>query len=138
VSPEVWADAERLIRAGVAEMAQPVAVAWPNERFKEPSPPAPFLAVEGMGDGAEPYEIQDGVWVEEGAVMVHITVPTGGGVSAGLALRKEVASWFRGLPARPVVYERFVMDPGGADEDGNWYRLGLRVLYRYQDFAQPA
>jgi hypothetical protein len=131
MSPDVWTDAAALIRDGAAQIGLPVA--WPNTAFDDPEPPAPFLAVEGMGDGAEPYELGGGVWVEDGAVVLHILVPVGTGIDGGLALRKTAAGWFRGLPPRPVVYERFVLDPGGMDEDGNWYRLSLRVQYRYQD-----
>jgi hypothetical protein len=137
MSPDVWADAMMLIRDGVAQLPTPVPIAWPNEVFEPPHPLGPFIAVEGMGDGAEPLELGGGVWVEDGAVVLHITVPTGRGIAEGLALRKTAAGWFRGLPARPVLYERFVMDPGGADEDGSWYRLGLRILYRYQDISIP-
>jgi hypothetical protein len=131
MSPEVWADAEALIRDGATQIGLPVA--WPNQRFADPEPPAPFLAVEGMGDGAEPYELGGGIWIEDGAVVLHILVPVGTGVARGLELRKAAAGWFRGLPPRPVVYDSFVLDPGGMDEDGNWYRLSLRVRYRYQD-----
>jgi len=135
-SPEVYADAKALIVDGAAQIGLPVA--WPNEPFREPEPPAPFLAVEVMGDGAEPYELGGGVWVEDGTVGVAVVVPTGVGISEGLALRKQVTSWFRGLPPRSVLYDRFILDPGGMDEDGNWFRLGLRVAYRYQDIGIPS
>jgi hypothetical protein len=81
MSPEVWADAEALIRDGATQIGLPVA--WPNQRFADPEPPAPFLAVEGMGDGAEPYELGGGIWIEDGAVVLHILVPVGTGVARG-------------------------------------------------------
>ena len=132
-SPEVYQDARTLIADGAAQIGLPVA--WPNRKFQAPEPPAPFLAVEVMGDGAEPYELGGGVWVEDGTVEVAVVVPTGTGIEQGLALRKAVAGWFRGLPAREVTYGRFIMDPGGMDEDGNWFRLPLRVSYRFQSIS---
>lgn len=135
MSPEVWADARRLILDGNAQLAQPVPIAWPNERFEDPEPPVPFIFVEGRGDTSEPYELGGGVWVEDGAVLLHIAVPTGSGIERGIAIRKAASGWFRGLPPRPVVYEGFSLDPGAMDEDGNWYRLTLRVRYRYQDIG---
>ncbi|MFT8245198.1 phage tail terminator-like protein [Roseomonas sp. BN140053] len=135
-SPEVWADARVLITAGAAALSLPVA--WPNETFSPPEPLGPFLAVEVSGDGAEPLELGGGVWVEDGAIHLHVMVPTGWGITQGLQLRKALADGFRGLPPRAVVYDRFTLDPGGMDEDGNWFRLSLRVAYRYQDIGIPA
>lgn len=132
-SPEVYQDARTLIADGAAQIGLPVA--WPNAAFDVPEPPAPFLAVEVMGDGAEPYELGGGVWVEDGTIEVAVVVPTGTGIEQGLTLRKAVAGWFRGLPAREVTYDRFIMDPGGMDEDGNWFRLPLRVSYRFQSIS---
>ena len=89
-SPEVYQDARTLIADGAAQLVLPVA--WPNRKFKPPEPVAPFLAVEVMGDGAEPYELGGGVWVEDGTIEVAVVVPTGTGIEQGLTLRKAVAA----------------------------------------------
>ncbi|MFC0410942.1 phage tail terminator-like protein [Roseomonas elaeocarpi] len=135
-SPEVWADAQVLIRDTAATQGLPVA--WPNEVFDDlPEPPAPFVAVEIRGDGAEPYELGGGVWREDGSLYLHVMVPTGSGITAGLQLRKAFADGFRGLPPRTVIYDSFSFDPGSDDEEGNWHRLTLRVAYHYQDIGIP-
>jgi len=136
-SPEVWTDAQVLIRDTAATLDIPVA--WPNEVFDAlPEPPAPFVAVELQGDGAEPYEMTGGVWREDGSLYLHVMVPTGSGITEGLRLRKALADGFRGLPPRAVVYSSFGFDPGSNDEEGNWHRLTLRVFYHYQDIGIPA
>ena len=132
-SPQVWQDARAIIADGAVQLALPVA--WPNEGFREPEPPAPFLSVAVFGAGAEPMELGGGVWVEDGTIEVAVVIPSGAGIAEGLALRKQVAGWFRGLPPRDVLYDRFILDPGADDEDGNWHRLPLRVAYRFQDIG---
>jgi hypothetical protein len=130
-SPEVWADARARLEAGGLS----VPFAWPNEAFTNPEPPAPWLLVEISGDLSAPLELgRDGVWQEDGAILVHVMVPTGTGVTDGLALRKAVANLFRGLPPGPVTYHGATFDPGGpGDDTGVYHRLSLSIRYRYQD-----
>ncbi|MFH5927077.1 DUF4128 domain-containing protein [Roseomonas xinghualingensis] len=144
-SPDVWTDARARIKAAADALGLPVA--WPNEAFPEPQPydpasgaPLHWIAVEISGDLSEPLEIgREGVWEETGMVHLHLMIPTGSGLAAGLAQRKALANAFRGLLPAPVMYRGAIFDPSGpADEDGNWARLSLRVPYSYQDFTIPA
>lgn len=127
-SPAVWTDARARLEA--AALAP---VAWPNEAFAPPEPPGPWIAVEVYGDLSEPIEIGGGTWQESGTLLLHVMVPTGTGIAAGLALRKAAANLFRGLPPGPVLYDGARFDPGGADDDGLWHRLSVGISYRYQD-----
>ncbi|MBC9176767.1 phage tail terminator-like protein [Pseudoroseomonas ludipueritiae] len=131
-SPDVWLDARAIIADGAAQAG--LTVAWPNEPFDLPEPPAPFLAVDLRADGSEPMELGPGVWLEEGMIDVAVVIPTGSGITEGVALRKQAADWFRGLPPRAVLYDRFIFDAGGDDEEGNWHRLPLKIAYRFQSF----
>jgi len=131
VSLVVFDDAWMLLRDVAAGLGVPLSEE--NGRFKAPEPPAPWAHVEFVGDGSEPRELQGAFWVENGFVAVHVMVPTGTGQREAIRLREELSKAFRGLPPRVVVYDRFAFDPGGNDEDGNWYRATLRVFYRLQE-----
>jgi hypothetical protein len=138
-SPEVWDDVATRVAAAAAELGLPIA--WPNQVFNEPAPyadggqPSAWLNVEISAFNADPYEVGSTVWMEEGAVQVHVMVPTGQGIKDGLRIRKSIANDFRGLLPGLVTYDGFTFDPGGMDEDGNWFRLTLRINYRYQDIT---
>lgn len=129
-SPEVWTEARaRLEGAGLG-----VPIAWPNEAFAPPEPPAPFVVVEISGDVSEPLELGPGaVWQEHGTLWCHVMTPAGVGIADALVLRKQIANLFRGLPPAPVVWRGAQMDPGGMSDDGAWHRLTLGVHYTYQD-----
>mgnify|MGYP000458614579 CR=1 FL=1 len=131
-SPDVWTDARARIEAYAT--AKPIAVAWPNERFTKPQPPAPWLAVETYGDGSEPIELgRDAAWIEEGSIDVHVMVPVGSGVAAGLAIRKEVQDLFRGIEPAALTYDGAALNRLGPVADDGVYRpLTVRIFYRYQ------
>ena len=135
-SPEVWLDARARIEA--AALVPPDRISWPNEAFDLPDPtadPAPlWMAVTASGNLSTPIELGGGVWQEDGAIWVHCFTPTGTGELALRQLAKAVATTFRDLPSGPVVYtgaEIGMGEPG--DENGSWYRLSVRIEYRYQD-----
>lgn len=131
-SPDVWTDAKARLLAYAT--AKPITVAWPNEAFTKPEPPAPWLAVEAYGDGSEPIELgRDAAWIEEGSIDVHVMVPVGSGVAAGLAIRKEVQDLFRGIEPDELVYDGAALNRLGPVADDGVYRpLTVRIFYRYQ------
>lgn len=121
-----------------------VTLAWPNEAFDVPPPPAstpvvdplPYMwaAVEMTGFTLAPIEIGAGVWQETGTLYVHIMTPTGWGTDAARTLGKTVANTFRGLPGASIVYTRAsIGDSAAEDEDGAWWRLTVSIDWRYQD-----
>ena len=132
VSLVVFDDAWTLLRDAAAGLGLPLSE--DNTPFDAmPNPPAPWAHVEFVGEGSEPREIQGVFWVETGFVAVHVMVPSGTGQREAIRLRDQLSRAFRDLPPRVVVYDRFAFDPGGTDEDGNWYRATLRVFYRLQE-----
>lgn len=131
-SPDVWTDAKARITAYAA--AKPITVAWPNEPFVKPEPPAPWLAVEAYGDGSDPIELGlEAAWLEEGSIDVHVMIPVGSGISTGLAIRKEVQDLFRGIEPAALIYDGSALNRLGPTADDKLYRpLTVRIFYRYQ------
>lgn len=131
-SPEVWTDAKARILAYAT--AKPITVAWPNEAFTKPEPPAPWLAVEAYGDGSDPIELGiEAAWIEEGSIDVHVMVPVGSGISTGLTIRHEVQDLFRGIEPTSLIYDGASLNRLGPVADDGVYRpLTVRIFYRYQ------
>lgn len=136
-SPAVWADARsRIASAGLVPADR---IAWPNETFDPPDPtasPAPlWLAVTADGVECEPIELGGGVWEERGAITIAGFAPFGVGVADLFALTKAVAALFRpaDTPPEGIAYLGLSTDEGFPDDDGVWFRLTLRVDYRFQD-----
>ena len=136
-SPEVWLDARPRVQA-VAD-ALGIVAAWPNEAAQEPEPDGTgnlplWCSVEIEADASAPYEIGGSMWQEQGRLSVHVFLPTGAGIEAGLAARKAFADAFRGLPPGALLWDDFMFPAGGTDQaEGNWYRLSLGIGYRFTD-----
>lgn len=133
-SPEVWADARARLEAAAPGLG--LTVAWPNEGFTLPEPPAPWLLVEIQGELSRPIELGGATWQEAGALLLHVMVPVGTGTAAGLTLRKALANLFRTATGAPVglLWRDARMDPAGEPDDRGLYRpLSLAVEYQWQD-----
>jgi hypothetical protein len=134
VTPAVWADARARITAAAASLSLPVA--WPNEAFTTPEPPAPWLAVEASASTDDPIELTGGMWQEDGLVWLHVMIPSGSGIDAGLTIRKSLANAFRSVTDAAVglIYQGANFDPSGpGTDDGMYQRLTAMVSYIYQD-----
>ena len=134
MSPEVWGDARPRIEAAAA--AQSLAVAWPNESFTAPQPPAPWLDIEFNSAADTPIEIGATTWQEDGALWLHIMLPTGSGLDTALALKDALSVAFRNVTdaVTGLVYRGGQStDPitDGTD-DGVYVRLTLAVRYIFQ------
>lgn len=130
-SPAPWNDARA--KLGAAGLGVPIA--WPNEPFSNPEPPALWVAVEMTGDVLAPIELaSNGAWQEEGRLYAHVMTPAGWGSDQARALAKSIANVFRGLPPAPVVYYGASIGAGQvADPEGAWWRLTVVIDWRYQD-----
>lgn len=127
-------DAVALLQA--ANLGYPIQ--YPNINFTQPQG-TPWMAMNMTGDLLEPIELNGGAWQEEGTLLVQIIVPTGTGSRLARTLGKQVANVFRNLGPRDVVY--FQMSIGENTMDvpvGNWWVMGVTVLYRWQDVPAPA
>lgn len=134
MSPAVWADARARITIAAASLSLPVA--WPNETFKTPEPPVPWLAVEASATTDDPIELTGGMWQEDGFVWLHVMIPAGTGIDAGLTLRKSLANAFRSVSDAPdgLIYRGANFDPSGpGTDDGMYQRLTASIAYIFQD-----
>lgn len=131
-SPAVWSDAKARIAAYAA--SKPITVAWPNEAFDPPEPPAEWVAVETYGDTADAIELgRDAAWIEEGSIDMHVMVPRGRGIDTALQIRKEISDLFRGIEPAAVTYGGASLHRLGPEQEDSLYRpLTLRVFYTYQ------
>ena len=113
-------------------------IAWPNEVFKKPNPPGPWLAVAVTANHYAPIELGGGGWMEEGTALIEVVVPVGSGSGTARAIAKAVADVFRGVPAQPVVYLGGSIGDGQVDDpDGVWWCIMVAIDWRYQDTSFP-
>jgi hypothetical protein len=108
------------------------AIAWENEPFEKPEPPAPWIMVEVSGDAYDQASIGAGSpsanrWREEGMVWCHVFAPAGSGSLTARQHAAALADLFRGLELPgDIEFRRLSIglgEPG--DEDGNWWRISL-------------
>lgn len=109
-------------------------LAWENEAFTPAADPSAFVLVEVYGDAFEQMSIGSGSpaaerWVEEGAVLLHVMVPTGTGSLAARTHAENLAGLLRGLELPGNIRFRG-MSIGLGDagtEDGTYWRVTLRA-----------
>lgn len=116
-------------------------IAWENETFNKPEPPAPWVMVEIAGDvyaqmsiGAD--EQADNRWDEEGVLLLHVFVPTGTGASAARGHAKALADLFRGATLLSDSLEFMDASIGmgqPGDDDGMWWRISVSIDWRRMD-----
>ena len=118
----------------------PALIQWPNEPFREPvgDPPSLWLSVECTGRALDPIEVGGEVWQEVGTVFVHVIAPKNTGTDNARALAKSVASAYRNLGPRPVIYQSASIGNGALDEEqGIWWVLTVAIDWKYQDATVP-
>lgn len=129
-SPEAF-DAIKNRIADVWQNQTPVA--YENDSFPTPDDPALFLYVEIFGTSYEQASIgadpqAQNKWRELGLLLVHVMVPNGTGTFQARTYAKQVAAMFRGKEISGVEFRDMSIgasEPG--DEDGNYYRMTVRV-----------
>jgi hypothetical protein len=113
-------------------------IAWENESFTKPEPPAAWLMVEMTGDLYAQMSIGAGVqsenrWDEEGVLLLHVYVPSGTGASTARAYAKSLADLFRGALLLDDSLEFLDASIGmgqPGDDDGMWWRISVSVDWR--------
>lgn len=113
-------------------------IAWENEHFDKPNPPAPWLAVELSGTvyaqqsiGAGPQE--ENRWDEDGVLWLHVFVPAGTGSSTARGYAKALADIFRGALLIDETLEFMDASIGmgeAGDNNGNWWRVSVSIDWR--------
>lgn len=128
-----YEDAVALLEA--ANLGYPIS--YPNLKFAQPS--TLWLQFNMTGDLLEPIELNGGAWQEEGTLSILVVVPTGTGSKLARTVGKEIANIYRNLGPRDVVYFQASIGENTMDIPvGNWWALGVSILYRWQDVPAAA
>ena len=131
--PQVWADARPRIAAAAAVAG--VTVAWPNEDFNRPEPPAIWLDIEFSSSSEDAIEIGARTWQEDGSLWLHFMLPRGQGIDGALRIKDALSAAFRDVPDAAVglSYRGQSTDPIGEGTDNGVYRrMTLMVRYAFQ------
>ena len=138
-SPAAFAAVRALLGGSLVRPDGPtVPLAWPNEPFDKPEPPAPWVLVEMSGHLLEAIEIgaaSSNTWAEQGQVWCHCFVPSASGSDTARAVLKALSDLFRANnPYRFVVFRAQSIGLGApGDDDGAWWRLSMSVDWLYAD-----
>ncbi len=113
-------------------------LAWDNEQFQKPEPPAPFVMVQITGDlyeqmtiGAETREANR--WEETGQLLLTVIVPLGTGSAIARMHAENLGNLFRGvtLDASDIEFLDISIGVGvAAEDDGPWWALPMRIDWR--------
>ena len=110
-------------------------MAWENEGFTKPSPPAPFVLVQITGDIWDQASIGAGDrasnrWEEAGELLLDVIVPTGTGSLTARTHATDLANLFRGLQLGDIEFRDISIGLGfAADDRGPWFLLPMRVAW---------
>lgn len=126
------------IRAHLETYWSATTIAWENEGFEKPEPPAPWVMVEVTGDLYAQMSIGAGNqaenrWDEEGELLMHVMVPAGTGARTARHHAKSLADLFRGALLIDDTLEFLDASIGmgqPGDEDGMWWRVSVSVDWR--------
>lgn len=130
----------------VAGLADPITSVVPpirfeNERFAQPRPPAPWIAMAltGVVYGQQSIgasEQADNRWDESGDLWLSVFVPTGSGSSRAWQLGRLLADIFRGrtlLAGSLEFMDAFIGQGTPAEDEGNWFVLPISIEWRHID-----
>ncbi|MDR6953787.1 hypothetical protein J2X65_003150 [Ancylobacter sp. 3268] len=114
-------------------------IAFENEDFQKPSPPAPWIMLEVTGSFYGQQSIGDPAdnrWDADGVLWLHVFVPVGTGSSTARGYAKTLADLFRGRQLLNETLEFLdasigLGEPG--DDSGNWWRLSVSIDWRRLD-----
>lgn len=124
------------IRAYLEARWSATTIAWENETFNRPEPPAPWVMVEMIGDLYGRMSIGAGDedrWDEEGVLLLHIYAPAGTGASTARGYAKSLADLFRGerLLSDDLEFRDASIGMGQpGDDDGMWWKISVSIDWR--------
>ncbi len=128
------------VRARVEDLWTSTPVAWPNEPFNLPVEGTPgfdgcWIALEFHGRLFGQVSIGapgDNLWDEEGTILAHVMAPVGSGERIMRGHAGGFIDLFRGLEIDLIEFKDCEIGPGGADEDGCWWRITARIEFTRQ------
>ena len=134
-----FAAAKAAIRARMTANWTATPIAHPNEPFALPDPPAAYVFFEVVGtDGDAVAFGSPGAnrWQNTGQIWAHVFVPSYSGDELATTHAAAIGAIFRGVTFSDVTCFAPVIDGGAkADQDGNWYRVSVRVDFKFGYFG---
>lgn len=123
-----------VIRSYLTANFTAIPLAWENEPFTVPEPPAPWALCEVVGEDFEQESIGSGspaaeLWRESGYLLVHVMVPAGSGSLVARQHAETLSNLLKGLEL-PAATRFAAMSIGAGelgDDSGAWWRLTLRA-----------
>lgn len=136
INPIVSSAIREFLEVGVAWNACPLA--WENETFNEPDPPAPWALLRLTG-GSEQESIGDpgnNLWRDSGRLMIDVFAPAGGGAVPAQSLLHALVILFR---ERQLIGDALMFDDvldggtGRATEEIPWFRASASIAWQYDN-----
>jgi hypothetical protein len=114
-------------------------IAWENEVFTQPEPPAPFLFVEITADLLDQRSIgapTGNLWREMGALHLHLFAPFGTGSTIARTYLRQLVDLFRGRDIADLTFTSAAIGIGETAQrgergvaDGAWWRISASVMW---------
>jgi hypothetical protein len=106
-------------------------ISWPNEEFRPPNPPAPWVRLRVMDFDAEQADIAGALstYRHTGDVVVEVFVPLGSGEFRAKELAQKVQDVFRGWQSGGMRFYTPRAVPVGKSEE-IWWKIN--VLARFE------
>lgn len=128
------------VRARVEVEWTATPVEWPNEPVTLPPEGTPgfdgcWIALEFHGRLFGQASIGapgDQRWDEDGTIWAHVLAPVGSGERLMRGHAVAFIDLFRGQEIGAVEFQDCEIGPGGADEDGCWWRISARIDFTRQ------
>lgn len=108
-------------------------LAWDNEAFDRPEPPAAFVLVQVTGTSFAQASMGAGDrlsdrWMEEGVLLLSVIVPQGAGSQGARDIASALAGLFRGVALGDLEFGDMSIGLGvPAEDQGPWWLLPLRI-----------
>lgn len=116
-------------------------IAWENETFDRPEPPAPWVLFEITGTMYDQESIGDSPqganrWDMEGVLFLHVLVPKGTGSLTARQQARMLADLFRGLHLindNLEFLQASIGEGNPGDQTGAWFRVSVSIDWRLSD-----
>lgn len=125
------------VRARIVDQWTATPIAWPNEPVSLPVDGADgfdgcWIALEF--DGRLFGQVSIGApgenrWDEDGTILAHVMAPAGSGERTMRGHAGDFADLFRGDEIGTIEFQDCEIGPGGASDDGCWWRITVRIEF---------
>jgi hypothetical protein len=131
-----FAVATAAIRARMAANWATTTIAWQNDPFDKPEPPAPWVYFEVLSGGAEIESLAATgahLYTYDGIIRAHVFAPRWSGAALAEQYADSIGNIFRAATFSGV--QCYAPSPGGAgpgDDDGVYWRVTVMIPFEYR------